>query len=197
MHVDYVTIAGGFIPDLFHAFRLDYELIAHTKPLDVVLVAGYSDLVHGYGRDFILKGYKEFTETVLNIGRQQNPNTPNTVAVASLMYPPKLSWFSDNGPEPYGYQNQISKIDYINHKIHKLNIDNNAIYYPGFHSYGTRKDSSTYLDSAGQEQKHHYRSHRWEHWEEARRRDKVTLRQDRKFKMGMALNNYFITRTGF
>lgn len=139
VHVDYVTIAGAFIPDLYLAFRLDYELVLHTKPLDVVLVAGYSDLEHGYGRDFIYTGYKEFTETVLSIGRLRNPSTPNTVAIASLMYPPKLSWFSDNGPEPYSYHNQIEKIDYLNHKIHQLNTSNNAPYYPGFHSYGTRK----------------------------------------------------------
>ena len=197
MHVDYVTIAGATLPDLYHAFRLDYELIAHTKPLDVVLVAGYSDLEQGYGRDFIYKGYQEFTETVLSIGRQRNPNTANTVAVASLMYQPKLSWFSDNGPEPYNYHNQISKIEYINHKIHQLNINNNAKFYLGFHSYGTRKVTDTYTDITGQQQKQHYRSHRWEHWQETLRRDKVTLRLDRKFKMGNALNNYFITRTSF
>ena len=76
-----------------------------------------------YGRDFIIKGYQEFSETVLNLGRQRNPNTPNTVAMATLMYPPKLSWFSDNGPEPYNYYNQISKIDYNNHKIEQSNME--------------------------------------------------------------------------
>ena len=197
LHVDYVTIAGATLPDLLHAFRLDYEMIPHTKPLDVVLVAGYSDLEQGFGREFIHQGYKVFTESVMNIGRQRNPDIANTVAVASLMYPPKLSWFSANGPEPYNYHNQISKIDYINHKIHQLNIDNNAKFYPGFHSYGTRKVTDTYTDITGQQQKQHYRSHRWEHWQETLRRDKVTLRLDRKFKMGNALNNYFITRTSF
>ena len=53
------------------------------------------------------------------------------------------------------------------------------------------------LDSSGQQQKQHIRSHRWEHWQETLRRDKVTLRLDRRFKMGIALNNYFITRTIF
>ena len=52
----------------------------------------------------------------------------------------------------------------------------------GFYSYGTGKVTETYKDTAGQQQEQHYRSHRWEHWQEALRRDKFTLRQDRKLK---------------
>ena len=48
-HVDYVTIQGGLIPDLLHAFRLDYSRF--SRPMDVVMVAGYADLLFGYGRE--------------------------------------------------------------------------------------------------------------------------------------------------
>ena len=98
-HVDYVTIKGGFIPDLYHAFRLDYS--HQSKPMDVVMVAGYEDLMYGYSREYIMDGYKEFANSVINIGKEQHPDTANTVAIATLMYPPRLSWFKDNGPEPY------------------------------------------------------------------------------------------------
>jgi hypothetical protein len=194
-HVDYVTIANATLPELYHAFRMDYELHQHNKPLDVVIVAGYADLLHGYAREYILDGYKHFTEAVLNMGTQRNPDTPNTVAIASLLYPPKLSWFSRDGPKPFGYHNQIEKIDWLNHKIHDLNLKNNRPIYLGLHSYGTRKLTRSYTDSLGQEQSEHIRCHRWEHWEEPTRRNKFHPRNDRRFKVGLALNNYFVTRT--
>ena len=194
-HVDYVTIANATLPELYQAFSLDYVLRHHTKPLDVVIVAGYADLLQGYAREYILDGFKYFTETVLNLGTQRNPDTPNTVAVASLLYPPKLSWFSRDGPKPYRYHNQIEKIDWLNQKIHDLNLKNNRPIYLGLHSYGTRKFIRTHTDSQGQEQEEHIRSHRWEHWEETTRRNKFHLRTDRRFKVGLALNNYFVTRT--
>ena len=103
-HVDYVTIQGGLIPDLLHAFRLDYS--SFSRPMDVVMVAGYTDLLFGYGREYRREGYKEFAKCVLDIGKEQHPTVLNTVAIASLMHPPKLSWFKDNGPEPYNYRNE-------------------------------------------------------------------------------------------
>ena len=39
--------------------------------------------VTSYGRDFIMKGYQEFSETVLNLGRQRNLTTRNMVAMAT------------------------------------------------------------------------------------------------------------------
>ena len=92
--MDYVTIKGGFIPDLYHAFKLDYSTF--PRPMDVVMVAGYADLVYGYGREYIMDGYKEFANSVINIGKEQHPDTNNKVAIARLMYPSKLSWFRDN-----------------------------------------------------------------------------------------------------
>ena len=162
MHVDYVTISGGLIEDLYHAFRLDYELVHHPKPLDVVLVAGYNDLVRGHCREFIYNGYKHFTDAVLSMGKQLHPNTPNTVAVASLMYPPQLSWFRDDGPEPYNYLNRTEKINWLNNKIHQLNLRNSAPIYPGFHTYGIRKSTRRFIDNFGQEHLTQVTAHRWE-----------------------------------
>ena len=193
-HVDYVTIKGGFIPDLYHAFKLDYA--SFSRPMDVVMVAGTADLLYGYGREYIMDGFREFTSTVLDIGKVQHPNVANTVAIATLMHPPRLSWFADNGPEPFNYRNERDKIDDLNSKISQLNNDNSVPIFPGFHSYGTRKSSYKSWDEFGQVQVQHFKCHRWEHWQEAARRDKLTLRPDRLLKMAVALNNYFITRTG-
>ena len=193
-HMDYVTIKGGYLPDLLHAFRLDYS--RQTRPIDVVLVAGYSDLLYGYNREYIMDGYKEFANVVLEIGQKHHPDVANTVAIATLMYPPKLCWFRDNGPEPYNYRNEISKIDDLNHRIERLNNGNSIPIFPGFHSYGTRKTTINTTDEHGELQVRHVKCHRWEHWQETARRDKFTMRPDRLIKMAVAVNNYFAVRTG-
>ena len=195
VHVDYLTIKGGYIHELIEAFMLEYEHHSHAKPLDVVLVAGYADLLRGHGRDFIYEGFQHFCDRVLSVGAKIAPNAKSTVAIASLMYPPKLAWFRDNGPEPYRYENRKEKINWLNSKIDQLNLRNSITIYPGFHTYGLRVDNITTTDDHGVEVKQHTKSHRWGHWAEGPRREKFTLTHDRKFKMGHALNNYFLYRT--
>ena len=194
-HVDYVTIENAFIHELLHAFRLDFELLQHNKPLDVVLVAGYADLLRGHSRDFIYDGFREFTNSVIGIGEKHHPETKNTVAISSLMYPPKIAWFRDDGPEPYNYHNQKEKIHWLNYKIDQLNHTNSVPKYPGFHTYGVRKDTTSIVNTYGQEDRLKTKDHRWGHWVETARREKMPLRVERRFKMGLALNNYFTVRT--
>ena len=189
VHADYVTIAKATVPDLYHAFRLDYELHRNTRPHDVVVVAGYEDLVQGYAREYILDGFKTFANMVKTM------NQENTVAIATLMYPPKLAWLPDDGPEPYRYNNIYEKINWLNKEIHEINKKNNVPFYPGFHFYGTRKKTTTYRDTDGNEKRKETRSHRWEHWEQLERRNMMYLRSDRRFKMGKAINNYLLQRT--
>ena len=196
VHVDYITIKGAFIHELVHAFRLEYEQLQQAKPLDVVLVGGYADLLSGHSRDFILEGFRYFSDRVLALGNKLAPNSKSTVAITSLMYPPKLAWFKDNGPEPYNYRNQKEKINWLNKKIDELNIRNSVPIYPGFHTYGIRVDTVTTTDSNGEQVKTHTRAHRWGHWLEGPRREKINLQHNRRFVMGKALNNYFLYRTG-
>ena len=179
VHADYVTIANATVPDLYHAFRLDYELHRNTRPHDVVVVAGYEDLVQGYAREYILDGFKTFANMVKTM------NQENT----------KLSWLPDDGPEPYRYNNISEKINWLNKEIHEINKKNNVPFYPGFAFYGTRKKTTTYRDTDGNEKRKETRSHRWEHWEQLERRNMMYLRSDRRFKMGKAINNYLLQRT--
>ena len=106
-----------------------------------------------------------------------------------------MAWFNDNGPEPANYVNEKEKIDWLNAQIHELNIQNSSPYYPRFHTYGVRTSTRVSKDRYGKEQKYHVKYHRWEHWREE---DRVTMlhpRNDRRFKMGQAVNNYFVLRT--
>ena len=196
VHVDYVTIKGAYIHQLIHAFRVEYEKLKQAKPLDVVLVGGYADLLSGHSREFILEGYRYFADRVLALGAKLAPHSRSTVAIASLMYPPKLAWFRDNGPEPYNYRNQKDKINWLNSKIDDLNHENSVPVYPGFHTYGIRVETITTTDGNGEEVKTRRKAHRWGHWVEGPRREKIMLKPDRGFVMGKALNNYFLYRTG-
>ena len=195
IHVDYVTILNGTIPELLHAFRLDYESVLRPKPLDVLLVAGYSDLYEGYSREYIWRGFRYFADTVLKMKSPEGSSAKNTFAISSLMYPPKIAWFRDDGPCPSNYVNLKEKIDWLNDKIDFLNIENNAKYYPCVHTYGTRKGNKLVTDENGQIRKSDFRCHRWDQWQEPIRHMKATLKPERIFKMGKAVNNYFLFRT--
>ena len=189
VHCDHLTIAGGSLPELLHAFKQEYVVVKRPRPLDVVLVAVYADVVNGFSREFIHWGFSEFAKSVLELGEGF------TFAIASMMYPPSKCWFSDDGPPPYMFHNHLEKFDWLNKKIHEINLHNNVPGYPCFHSYGTRKTVVKEVDKDGAEHSKHVRVHRWEHWSEYARRDKFTLRLDRKFKLAKAVNNYFLHRT--
>ena len=195
MHTDYITVPGGCIDELYNAFRLDQKLLPAAKPLDVVLVMGYNDLVKGHSRQFIMDCFEVFSELVLRLAKQNHPDIPNTLAIASIMYAPQLSWFPDNGPEPLNYQNQMEKIDWLNARIHELNLKNSCPSYPRFHTYGVRTATRSTHDRYGYLHQYKVKSHRWEHWREQTRSNMLHLRNDRVFKMGTAVNNYFILKT--
>ena len=192
VHADYLTIASGTLPDLLHAFKQEYIVKARPKPLDVVLVAGYADILKGYSREFIYWGFSEFASTVLGEGESK---TPHTFTISSLMYPPSCCWFEDDGPTPFRFHNKLEKFDWLNKKIHDINLHNNIPGYPCFHSYGTRKTVKHVTQEDGSTRAQHIRVHRWEHWAEYARREKFSLRNDRKFKLAKAVNNYFVFRT--
>ena len=75
---------------LYHAFRTECAMLPPDKPLDVVLVMGYNDLVKGHSRDWMLDCLKCFSNLVFDLAKKNHPDTPNTVAIASLMYPPPV-----------------------------------------------------------------------------------------------------------
>ena len=83
------------------------------KPLDIVLVMGYTDLLKGHSRKFMMECFQLFTSEVMELGKEKHPDTPNTISVATLMYPPKLAWFYDNGPEPQNYLNECLEIPFV------------------------------------------------------------------------------------
>ena len=195
IHVDYLTIPEGCLEDLVHAFRLEYELLNHVKPLDVLVVAGYNDLLQNKSRHFIMEGYKHLAQLVYNLGKDRHPGATNSFAVASLLYPPRLSWFPDNGATPRYLTNNLEKIDWLNHEIHNLNLSNSVSDFPRFHTYGVRTDNTCRYDRYGYLHQTHTKTHRWEHWVEQLKTNKLHLKPERIFIMATAINNYFALNT--
>ena len=193
LHCDYITIPGASIHTLTNAFRIEYLDKWHGRPLDVCIVAGYNDLVRDYTREYILYKLEKLAKMVLEAKTGQ---IENTVAIATLMYPPQVAWFPDNGPVPYPeYVNQKEKIDWLNQNIRWENARNKAPNYPAFHTYGVRTATRRFVDRYGQVHQRVVKAHRWEHWREQDRPNMLHLRNDRRVKMGIAINNYFIMNT--
>ena len=47
MHVDYLSIPGANLNTLTNAFKYEYQEKPFLKPLDVVLIGGYNDILEG------------------------------------------------------------------------------------------------------------------------------------------------------
>ena len=112
------------------------------------------------------------------------------------MYPPQLAWLADNGPLPHqNYRNNKTKIDWLNESINQMNRGNGVPNYPGFHTYGIRTTTRHNFDQYGQLHQRVVKTHRWEHWRETNPTRMLHLRDDRRVKMGIAVNKYFVINT--
>ena len=146
--------------------------------MDIFVVAGYNDLVKGYNREFIWWHIEQFCKYVKEL--QNCPGSTNTIVIGTLLYPPQLAWFPDNGAEPENYSNQSGKINWLNKAIDELNVANGKPDVLGIHKYGMRVVTRRRWDKFGQEHQRHIRKHRWEHWREAERRNMLHLTNERR-----------------
>ena len=160
--------------------------------MDIFIVGGYNDLVKGNSREFIFYEIEKFCKYVREL--ENCPGKSNTIAIGTFMYPPQLAWFDDNGPEPQNYTNQKGKINWLNGAIDNLNVENGVKDYLGIHKYGLRVVTRKRKDRYGQEHQRKIQKHCWEHWREQKRRNMLHLANERRMKMGKAINDYFIIR---
>ena len=191
MHVDYITIPGAKINALINAFYLDYVAKPHPRALDVVLVAGYNDLLAGCSKQELMNSFARFTSTVMDAGSADS-GVKNTVVVGDLMYAPQLTWFEDNGPVP---PNHRYEMEWLNHAILELNLDNGIIEYHCLYKYGVRNYTRKFKDMFGNEQHRKIKMHRFEHWREQDPSMMLHLSNEQRYRMGAAINKYFVCRT--
>ena len=96
-HIEWVTISGGTISDLTNAFIYDYK--RQVRPMRILVSAGLNDLIRGGDRDLIIGRFIRLKE-VIDTQNAYHPHVQNQLVIASLLTPPKLVWFADNGPPP-------------------------------------------------------------------------------------------------
>ena len=134
IHVDWNTIPGGTIPDLHHAYVVDYG--KYKRPMRVLLVAGVNDLLRG-GNFTTITNNILLLKQAIDHQNQFHPSKRNELVVATILNPPKLCWFPDAGPPPPGHRNRLQEITDLNNWI----VEFNSRYgncTPRFHRFGVK-----------------------------------------------------------
>ena len=194
VHSDYITIPNAKIDTLTDAFEKECGNGQILIPMDVVMVAGYSDLVAGSSTLEIMNSFRRFTRAVLS--RNIEGEKENTVAICNLYYPPMLAWLYDNGQMPDSHPgNQLSKLELLNEAILSLNLDNNITEFPRLHKFGVRNYVRKSTNDYGQQHHVRIKSHRFEHWVGTDPSRMISLISQQRTKIGSAINKYFMHRT--
>ena len=121
--------------------------------MDVVIIAGYNNLLRNQGREVIFDIIVKFGQYVRQLVNEDGSS--NTVTVGSLLYPPQLAWFADDSPQPENYTNQKGKINWLNSQIDRLNIQHGREHYMGVHKYGIRVTTRKWKDHYGRQHEKH------------------------------------------
>ena len=194
LHIDHIGIPGATIDILTKAFRVDYE--EERRGMDVVIVAYYNDFLKGRSARSILRSYDWLLHVLKSQARHYHPDHPNTLAIATLPYPPQLCWYHDDGPYPTPhYQNHLEEMTWLNDQIILLNAENGIPNAPKFHTYGERITNKRSKDRYGQVTMRHVRKHRWEHWREEDPSDMLHLSNQSRMAMGRSVGKYFLHNT--
>lgn len=182
-HIDWSTIKGARINQLTAAWEVMY--LEESRPMDVFFMGGIEDIIRGRMGPSIIKALKYFVELVEWQGRK-HPEEPNTCAISTLYYPPKLCWLEDDKLMPSTFDNQLRNIRWLNQKIEELNAKS-GIKVPKVPCFGVRKLTR------------HGRSttrHRMEHWKEESRDEKLHLTDDQRMKLGRQVIRHLLHNTG-
>jgi hypothetical protein len=128
------SVPGASIPTLEHAWSVDYA--KYKRPMRILLSAGINDLLKG-------GTFTSITNRILNLRQtidkqnEYHPHAQNELVVATVLNPPKLTWFPDTGPPPHGHVNRLEEIRQINDWIVEFN-SGYGNHTPRFHRFGVK-----------------------------------------------------------
>ena len=77
-------------------------------------MAGVEDQARGQTRDQVVESFMHFKLTVIDRQSRKIPGIKNELVIATVLNPPKLVWFQDNGPQPRHYRNMLPDIKELN-----------------------------------------------------------------------------------
>ena len=123
---------------------------------------------------------------------QHHLGLTNEFSVATLLNPPKMVWFPDNGPPPPGHRDRQEELVQLNEWIDEYNRKNGRSCVPRFHNYGTRTTTRV-VDGTRQVVK----THRWNEWRASEpRHDMLHLSDSMRVKMGRQVLRFFEGENG-
>ena len=186
LHVDWLTIPGATLEQLMYAWRLDYH--KEARPMRVLLVAGLNDLIKGGDADQLKDMIGRFKTNIDAQNRYHTHTRRNEFSVATLLNPPKLAWFPDNGPPPPQHTNRLVELANINHWIQEFNLKNGMVAVPSFQTWGTRTSKKVLEDGTSWP----FKTHRWSEWRRSEpTEDKLHLSDPMRIKMGKFVVKFF------
>ena len=185
-HIEWVTISGGTVGDLTNAFIHDYK--RQVRPMRILVSAGLNDLIRGGDKDLIIGRFIHLKE-VIDSQNAYHPDVHNQLVIASLLTPPKLVWFKDNGPPPPNHVNHHETIKEINSWISFFNTENGRIYTPRFNRIGVRC-GKRWDQATGTMVK--YQQHQFNQWRESEPvEDQIHLNDQWRVRMAGAVVRHF------
>lgn len=183
IHIDWNTVPGATIPTLQHAWQVDYR--KYTRPMRVLLAAGINDLLKG-------GTFTSITNSILHLKQavdhqnQYHPSKQNELVVATILNPPKLCWFPDNGAPPPGHRNRLKEITDINQWIVEFN-DSYGNLTPRFHRFGVK--SGRKFVNGTPTPLHVHQLSKWRQTEEVP--NMIHLNDQMRVRLGAAVINHF------
>ena len=184
-HIEWICIPGATINQLSAAWEIEFG--DESRPMDVLLVGGLTNVIKETPGLVIVRAYKHFIDIVQWQGEQNHPDEPNTCAIGTMYYPPSLCWLDDDGPAPSNFINHLKNMRWLNHQIELLNMEAGTK-SPNFPTFGVRKVTR---NGRGKTR------HRFEHWRESERAKMLHLSDDQRIKMAKQVARYFAHNTGW
>ena len=177
IHIDWNTVPGATIPTLQHAWQVDYG--KYKRPMRV------NDLLKG-------GTFTSITNSILHLRlaidyqNQFHPSQQNELVVATILNPPKLCWFPDNGAPPPGHRNRLQEITDINQWIVEFN-DSYGNLTPRLHRFGVK--SGRKFVNGIPTPLHVHQLSKWRQTEEVH--DMIHLNDQMRVRLGAAVINHF------
>ena len=181
IHIDWVTVCNASIRELERAWLADYE--KETRAMRILLMAGVDDLARGNSRDDIVEAFMHFKLTV-DKQNSFHPEKRNELVIPTILNPPQLTWFDDNGIAPPNHQNMLADLKELNSWIIYYNRQNGKEITPRFHRFGVKDGWGK--DDRGRRVK--VKKHLFAHWKQ----DRFHLHDKIRVKLGTAITRHFL-----
>ena len=181
IHIDWVTVCGATILELERAWLLDYRY--ERRPMRILICAGIEDIARGRSRDEIVEDLMHFKIAVDN-QNVHHPDKRNEMVIATVLNPPKYTWFTDNGHPPRNHHNHLDDIRELNSWITYFNGQNGKNITPRFHRFGVKDCASRDADG----RRVRIKKHIFSHWNP----DHFLLKDKLRVKLGTAVVRHFL-----